>query len=86
MPGYKITFARSARKELQALPIDVGERVLVKVESLAENARPAGCKKLSGGMNLWRLRVGQYRIIYKIDDNSRLVDVVVVRHRRDVYR
>ena len=86
MPGYKITFARSARKELQNLPIDVAERILVKIESLAENARPTGCKKLSGGMNLWRLRVGQYRIIYKIDDDANIIDVVVVRHRRDVYR
>jgi len=86
MQGYKITFARSARKELQILPIDVAERILVKIESLAENARPTRCKKLSGGMNLWRLRVGQYRVIYTIDDNSRIVDVVVVRHRRDVYR
>ena len=86
MQGYKITFARSARKELQTLPIDVAERILVKIESLSENARPTGCKKLSGGMNLWRLRAGQYRVIYKIDDNSRIVDVVVVRHRRDVYR
>lgn len=86
MPGYKITFTRSARKELQNLPIDVAERILVKIESLAENARPTGCKKLSGGMNLWRLRVGQYRIIYKIEDDANIVDVVVVRHRRDVYR
>ena len=86
MQGYKITFARSARKELQTLPNDVAERILMKIESLAKNARPTGCKKLSGGMNLWRLRVGQYRVIYKIDDNSRIVDVVVVRHRRDVYR
>lgn len=86
MPGYKITFARSARKELQALPVDAAERVLEKIESLAVNARPAGCKKLSGAIGLWRVRVGQYRVIYEIDDNSRIVDVVVVRHRRDVYR
>jgi len=86
MSGYKITFARSARKELQSFPIDVAERVLEKIESLAENARPPGCKKLSGGMNLWRLRVGQYRIVYKIDDNAGIVDVVIIRHRRDVYR
>jgi mRNA interferase RelE/StbE len=86
MSGCKITFARSARKELQSFPVDVAERVLEKIESLAENARPPGCKKLSGGMNLWRLRVGQYRIVYKIDDNAGIVDVVIIRHRRDVYR
>jgi mRNA interferase RelE/StbE len=86
MPVYKITFARSARKELQAFPANVAERILEKIEYLAEYARPAGCKKLSGVMGLWRLRVGQYRVIYKIDDDNRTIDVVIIRHRRDVYR
>jgi mRNA interferase RelE/StbE len=86
MPKYTITFARSARKELQSLPIDVAERLLKKIESLTINARPAGSKKLSGATDLWRVRVGDYRVVYKIDDNRRIVDVTVVRHRREVYR
>jgi mRNA interferase RelE/StbE len=86
MPGYTITFARSARKELQSMPIDVAERLLKKIESLTINARPAGSHKLSGATDLWRIRVGDYRVIYKIDDNRRIVDVTVVRHRREVYR
>ena len=86
MPGYTITFARSARKELQSLPIDVAERLLKKIESLITNARPAGSKKLSGSIDLWRLRVGDHRVVYKIDDSRRIVDVAVVRHRREVYR
>jgi mRNA-degrading endonuclease RelE of RelBE toxin-antitoxin system len=60
MPGYTITFARSARKELQALPIDVAERLLKKIELLTVNARPAGSKKLSGATDLFRIRVGDY--------------------------
>ena len=86
MPGYTITFARSARKELQSLPSDVAERLLRKIESLIINARPAVSKKLSGSTDLWRVRVGDYRVVYKIDDNRFKVDVVVVRHRREVYR
>jgi mRNA interferase RelE/StbE len=86
MSGYKVTFARSARKELQTLPIDVAERVLDKIEALEANARPAGSKKLSGAKDLWRLRVGDYRVIYKIDDKDRIVDIAIIRHRKDVYR
>jgi mRNA interferase RelE/StbE len=86
MAGYTITFARSARKELQSLPIDVAERLLKKIESLTINVRPSGSKKLSGATDLWRVRVGDYRVVYKIDDNRRIVDVTVVRHRREVYR
>ena len=64
MLGYKITFARSARKELQDLPIDVAERMLKKIGSLASNARPSGCTKLRGATDLWRIRSGDYRVIY----------------------
>jgi len=86
MPRYKITFARSARKELQSFPADVAERLLKKIESLIINARPAGSQKLSGSTDLWRIRVGDYRVVYRIDDSRRIVDVAVVRHRREVYR
>jgi len=63
MSGYKVTFARSARKELQTLSIDVAKRVLEKIETLEVNARPTGSKKLSGAKDLWRLRVGDYRVV-----------------------
>jgi mRNA-degrading endonuclease RelE of RelBE toxin-antitoxin system len=67
MPGYTITFARSARKELQSLPTDVAERLLKRVESLITNARPTGSKKLSGSKHLWPLRVGDYRVVEFIE-------------------
>jgi mRNA interferase RelE/StbE len=86
MPGYTITFSRSARKELQRLPNEIAERVLEKIETLTLNARPEGCKKISGAEDLWRLRVSDYRVVYKIDDKSRMVDIAVIRHRREVYR
>jgi len=82
---YEIVFARSARKELQALPRSMAERVLKKVESLAARPRPPGCKKLHGQSNLWRIRVGEYRVVYSNDDDKRVVDVAVVRHRSEAY-
>ena len=86
MADYGITFARSARKELERLPADLGQRVLQKIEALSENPRPAGVTKLKGQKNVWRLRVGDYRVVYAIDDTAKAVDVSIVRHRRDVYR
>ena len=86
MPLYRIVFARSARRELQALPRTGAERILGKVELLASNPRPPGCKKLRGHSSLWRIRVGEYRVIYSIDDNNQIVDVSVIRHRSEAYR
>jgi mRNA interferase RelE/StbE len=86
MADYSISFARSARKELERLSGDVAERILAKIETLAESPRPVGVIKLHGQKNLWRMRVGDYRVVYSIDDFSKAVDVSVIRHRRDVYR
>jgi mRNA interferase RelE/StbE len=83
---YSITFARSARKELQSLPAAQIGRIFPAIEALAENPRPQGCKKLQGENYLWRIRIGQYRVIYAVDDNDRIVDIIAVRHRRDIYR
>ena len=86
MAQYEIVLARSARKELQALSHTVAERILEKVELLASNPRPSGCQKLRGHSSLWRIRVGEYRVIYSIDNDKRVVDVSVVRHRSEAYR
>jgi mRNA interferase RelE/StbE len=86
MPEYEIVFARSARKELQSLSLIVAERILEKIELLSVNPRPSGCKKLRGQPGLWRVRIGEYRVIYSIDDVTRVVDVSVVRHRSEAYR
>lgn len=86
MPQYEIVFARSARKELEALPPTIAARILKKVELLALNPRPSDSKKLHGHSSLWRIRVGVYRVIYVIDDDTKVVDVAIVRHRSDVYR
>lgn len=86
MADYVITFARSARKELEALPSKISQRIFGKITLLAAAPRPPGVKKLHGEDNLWRIRVGDYRIIYEINDASRVVDIAVIRHRSEVYR
>jgi mRNA interferase RelE/StbE len=84
--NYAVVFARSARKELERLSAATADRILRRIEALATNQRPRGTKKLVGSGNLWRLRVGDYRIVYGIDDEARLVDVIAVRHRKDAYQ
>jgi mRNA interferase RelE/StbE len=86
MADYSISFARSARKELERLSSDVAARILAKIEGLSDNPRPGGVIKLHGQKGLWRMRVGDYRIIYSIQDSNWTIDVSVIRHRRDVYR
>ncbi|MCI0492428.1 MAG: type II toxin-antitoxin system RelE/ParE family toxin [Planctomycetes bacterium] len=86
MDEYEIVFARSARKELEDLPRRIAARVLRRIEGLAEDPRPASSRKLVGADRLWRIRVSDYRVLYAVDDATRLVDVVAVRHRRDAYR
>ncbi|MGC9997770.1 MAG: type II toxin-antitoxin system RelE/ParE family toxin [Terriglobia bacterium] len=83
---YSVTFARSARKELEGLDRPLVDRIFPVIESLAQNPRPAKCKKLSGIQNRWRIRIGDYRVIYQISDDEKVVDIVAVRHRREAYR
>ncbi len=86
MAEYSITFTKSARKQLQILDRALAFRIVGRIESLGVTPRPLGCVKLEGGAGLWRIRVGDYRVIYEIDDDRRRIDVSAVRHRRDAYR
>jgi mRNA interferase RelE/StbE len=86
-PGaFQITFARSARKELEHLRDPLLSRIFRSIEALGRNPRPPGCRRLEGADDLWRVRVGDYRIVYSIDDARRLIDISAIRHRSDVYR
>ena len=86
MAEYDITFARSARKELESLDATLVNRIFPKIKALSREPRPAGCRKLQGEKHLWRIRVGDYRIIYAVDDRHQTVDVIAIRHRSAVYR
>ena len=85
MTDYTITFARSARKELESFDAHIVNRILPKIESLAQEPRPTGCRKLKGEKRLWRVRIGDWRVVYAIYDDERRVDVVAVRHRSKAY-
>lgn len=85
MAEYSITFARSARRELEALDSSVISRILPKIESLGIHPRPHGSRKLTGEKHLWRIRIGDYRVIYSILDKERRIDITAVRHRREAY-
>jgi mRNA interferase RelE/StbE len=83
---YQIAFARSARKELEQLPKSVAERILKKVRELQNAPHPAGSKKLRGSAGLWRLRVGDYRLVYEVLESEKIIEIGRIRHRREVYR
>ena len=85
MSNYTVQVQPSARKELEHLPDNVLARVISRLESLAHTPRPAGCKKLKGHGDQWRLRVGDWRVIYIIDDARAMVTVTRVAHRGKVY-
>jgi mRNA interferase RelE/StbE len=85
LSDYSVEIKPSARKELEALPNNALARTVHKIESLAHAPRPAGCKKLKGYKDHWRVRVGEWRVVYIIDDAAKLVSVTRVAHRREVY-
>lgn len=83
---YSILLERTAEKELTRLSDEVHDRVIVALKGLARNPRPSGCRKLAGTKNDWRIRVGDYRVVYEIADVIRIVRVHRIRHRGEVYR
>lgn len=85
MADYTITFARSARKELEALEATIVDRSFPKIEALTRKPHPQGCRKLRGERYLWRIRIGDYRVVYAIYDDERRVDIITVRHRSKAY-
>jgi mRNA interferase RelE/StbE len=85
MAKYALEVKPSAQKELDALNDALFARIDRKILALAEHPRPAGCEKLRGYRNHWRIRVGDWRVIYVVDDSRALVSITRVAHRREVY-
>jgi mRNA interferase RelE/StbE len=81
---YQIQIRKSAQKQLDKLADDIADDLLDAIESLAVNPRPSGCKKLKG-RDGYRIRKGDYRIVYNIYDNVLTIDIVAVGHRREIY-
>ncbi|HEY5234144.1 MAG TPA: type II toxin-antitoxin system RelE/ParE family toxin [Verrucomicrobiae bacterium] len=84
--AFRIEWKKSTRKDLRKLPSSTTERIVEVVENLAENPFPHGVEKLSGSEHAYRIRLGDYRIVYEVVTESKLVEIQRVRHRKDVYR
>ena len=85
MASYRVVLTSTAEKELKGLSAQLNARIVPRLENLADNPRPPGCKKLKGGDKEWRIRVGDYRVVYTIDGAKLLVEVTRIRHRSAAY-
>lgn len=84
MSDYLILVTRSAQKELDSLPVEISTRISARIDTLVSDPRPAGCIKLKGKQNQWRIRVGDYKVIYSIEDETFTIKILEVGHRREV--
>jgi len=84
--SYAVFITRQAQKQLESVPSPLCDRIEREMRGLSENPRPPGCKKLRGAERHWRLRVGDYRLLYEIDDSTKTLTVFRIGHRSDVYR
>ena len=80
---YRISYERHAERELLSLPRDVARRIAVAIDTLADEPRPPGCRKVVGADNIYRIRVGRYRIIYEVLDDEKLNVILSVRIRTE---
>ena len=83
--NYKIFIEKSALKDLSKIPIQDQSRIINSIQNLSKNPRPPGSKKLSG-RDAWRIRFGNYRVIYEIHDDRLIILVINIGHRKDIYR
>ena len=83
---YKLTYRKAVLKDLKNTPQETRELIDKRIDQLEINPRPEQCKKLHGYLKLWRIKQGDYRIVYNIDDEKNLVNVLAVGHRKDIYR
>jgi mRNA interferase RelE/StbE len=85
MPQYQLSILPSAQRAIGRLDLPIRRRVAARIDALAEDPRPQGATKLVGSKH-WRLRVGDYRVVYDIEDAQLIVLVIEVGHRREIYR
>jgi mRNA interferase RelE/StbE len=84
--AYEVRLKPSAERALRRLPAQIRSRIGNRLDGLAGNPRPSGCEKLGGVDDLYRIRVGNYRVVYQVSDEVLVVLVVTIGHRGDVYR
>jgi mRNA interferase RelE/StbE len=83
---HEVLLERRAQRDIKKLPTEVFHRIIPSIKALAEDPKPPGCRKIAESKNDWRIRIGEYRVIYEIDEHAEAVKVMRVRHRKEVYR
>ncbi|MBP9854513.1 MAG: type II toxin-antitoxin system RelE/ParE family toxin [Candidatus Omnitrophica bacterium] len=83
---YNVIIERRVYKDLDKIPLSDVEKIYEQILALQQDPRPSGTKKLKGSKDRYRIRQGDYRIVYILDDNKKTVSIILVRHRKDVYR
>lgn len=86
MPRYKVEFTSAVLRQLLKLPSKISHKMVSAAEDLAVTPYPIGTRKMKGSENLWRIRVGDYRIVYKVEGHRLVVLILKIGHRREVYR
>lgn len=81
---HEIYLERKAERDLKKLDPTDFDKIIEQIKALSGNPRPAGCRKIRGSVNDWRIRAGTYRIIYEIDDTNKVVKIFRIRHRKEV--
>jgi mRNA interferase RelE/StbE len=84
--SYQVVITIAAQRQLKKLVLAIQKDLIALIESLSEQPRPLDCKKLKGRQNQYRVRSGDYRIIYSVEDTSLIIRVIKVGHRRDIYQ
>ena len=82
---YQVILSNAANKQLRKLPFQIAQRIQAQLFELENDPRPFGCKKLIG-VEAWRIRISDYRVIYEIHDNILLVSVIEIGHRKEIYK
>jgi len=83
---YEIYLENSAEKDLRKLPAASFKTIIIKIKTLADNPHPSGSIKIKDSDKFWRIRIGNYRVIYEINDSSKIIKIYKIRHRKDAYR
>ena len=83
---YEVSLERRAERDLKKLSTELFYRIIPHLKALSENPKPPGCRKITGSKRDWRIRIGDYRIIYEIDARKKAVNVMRIRHRKEAYR
>ena len=83
---YEIYLESSAEKDLRKIPAAYFNSIISRIKGLADNPHPPGCRKIKDSEKFWRIRIGDYRVLFGIDEPSKSIKIYKVRHRKDAYR